>query len=241
MFVGHYGPAFAGKALKQSVPLWILFLAAQLLDVFWAIFVLLGIEKVRIVPGFTATNPLDLYYMPYTHSLDAALLWSIGAAVAYYLFCKKDGWTAATVAGVVVYSHWILDVLVHRRDMPLYDNSDKIGLGLWNHPLVAFVLELAVLFLGIYFYLKRTKPVEVGGRYGMLMFGLVMLAVQAYVFFGLPPPSDKAAASIALVLYFAFAGVAYRLEGKRAPRSSHHTSREGSKPWQASFKSHRGN
>jgi hypothetical protein len=81
MFVGHYGPSFAAKALKRPIPLWVLFLAVQLLDVFWSIFVLLGIEKVRIVPGITATNPLDLYYMPYTHGLDAAVLWSWAAGL----------------------------------------------------------------------------------------------------------------------------------------------------------------
>ena len=64
MFVGHYGPSFAGKAIEKSIPLWVLFLAVQLPDVFWSILVLLGIEKVRIVPGITKTNPLDLYYMP---------------------------------------------------------------------------------------------------------------------------------------------------------------------------------
>jgi hypothetical protein len=219
MFVGHYGPGFAGKALKQSVPLWVLLLAAQLLDVFWATFVLLGIEKMRIIPGYTATNPLDLYYMPYTHSLDGALLLSIGAGVAYYLLRRKHGWAAATVVGGVVFSHWVLDVLVHRPDMPLYDNSAKIGLGLWNYPLIAFVLELAVLFIGIYFYMKGTKPVARGGHYGVLIFALVMVGVHAYAFFGLPPVSDKAVAASALVVYFAFAGVAGWLERKRAPRS----------------------
>src|SRR6266576_3154864 len=83
MFVGHYGVSFAAKKAEPGVPLWVLFIAVQLLDVLWAPFVLLGIEKVRIVPGITASNPLDLYYMPYTHSLVAAILWSLGAYVAY--------------------------------------------------------------------------------------------------------------------------------------------------------------
>jgi hypothetical protein len=86
MFVGHYGPSFAAKAMRESIPLWVLFIAVQLLDVFWGIFVLLGIERARIVPGITATNPLDLYYMPYTHSLTGAVLWSISATVVYYLW-----------------------------------------------------------------------------------------------------------------------------------------------------------
>ena len=217
MFVGHYGPSLAAKAARNSIPLWVLFIAVQLLDVFWSFFVLLDIEKVRIVPGITATNPLDLYYMPYTHSLVGAVLWSIAAGIAYYVFCKADGRSAAAFVGVAVFSHWILDFLVHRPDLPLYDNSFKVGLGLWNYPVFAFPLEIAVLFSGMYLYTKTTKTVARGGHFGIVIFGLVMLAVQAFVFFGPPPTSDKAAAVTALILYFAFAGIAYWLEGKRAP------------------------
>jgi hypothetical protein len=86
MFVGHYGPGFAIKSSDRSIPLWLLFIAVQFVDVLWGVFVLLGVEKVRIVPGITATNPLDLYYMPYTHSLVATIVWTgvvrIGMRVA---------------------------------------------------------------------------------------------------------------------------------------------------------------
>jgi hypothetical protein len=95
MFVGHYGPAFAIKAIRPSIPLWLLFVAVQLVDVGWALLVLLGIEKVRIVPGMTASNPLDLYYMPYTHSLAAAALWAgaaISALVSYVVFAAVALW-----------------------------------------------------------------------------------------------------------------------------------------------------
>src|ERR1039458_8782378 len=173
MFVGHYGPSLAAKALKKSIPLWVLFIAAQLLDVFWSIFVLLGIEKVRIVPGITATNPLDLYYMPYTHGLIGSILWAIAASIAYYVFRKVDGLAAATLVGATVFSHWVLDWLVHRQDLPLYDNTLKVGLGLWNYPVFAFVLEVAILLGGMYLYLKTTKSVARGGRYGMVIFGFV--------------------------------------------------------------------
>src|SRR6476620_6734044 len=101
MFVGHYGVSFAARRLDHSPPLWLLFLAVQLLDVLLAPFVLLGIEKVRIVPGITAANPLDLYYMPYTHSLLAALLWSAGALLAYRLLGpRRSGSMAAVVVGL---------------------------------------------------------------------------------------------------------------------------------------------
>lgn len=220
MFVGHYGPSLAAKAAKNPIPLWILFVAVQLLDVFWSIFVLLGIEKVRIAPGITATNPLDLYYMPYTHSLLGAMLWSIAAGVAYYVFRRAEGWSAGAIVGAAVLSHWVLDWFVHRPDLPLYDNSFKVGLGLWNHPAFAFTLEIAVLFGGMGLYMKTTKAVARSGRFGIVIFGFVMLAVQAYVFFGPPPASDKAAAITALVSYLAFAGIAYWLEGKRALRAA---------------------
>jgi len=217
MFVGHYGPSFAGKALARSIPLWVLFLAVQLLDVFWSIFVLLGIEKVRIVPGITATNPLDLYYMPYTHSLAGSILWSLAAAIVYRVIAGTDGWAAPGVVGAAVFSHWLLDLLVHRPDLALYDDSLKVGLGLWNFPILASALEVVFLFGGMYLYLRRTKPTGRGGWYGwMVIFGLAMLVVQAGAFFGPPPGSDKAAAISALSFYAAFAAVAYLLE-----RSAH--------------------
>src|SRR5712691_6536780 len=198
MFVGHYGPSFAAKALKRPIPLWVLFLAVPLLDVFWSIFVLLGVEKVRIVPGFTATNPLDLYYMPYTHSLDGAILWAIAAGVGYWVFRKADGWSAAAIIGAAVLSHWVLDLVVHRPDLPLYDNRLKVGFGLWDRPIAAFALEIVFLFGGMYLYWAATEAVNRVGRYGTAVFGLVMIAIQAFVFFGPPPTSDRAAAIAAL-------------------------------------------
>jgi len=216
MFVGHYGPGFAAKALDKKIPLWLLFLAVQLVDVVWAILVLLGIEKVRIVPGITVTNPLDLYYMPYTHSLLAALLWSVAALLIYRYASRLGNWFSATLVGLAVLSHWVLDLVVHRPDLPLYDNTMKVGLGLWNYPVLSSALEAALLFGGMFFYYKTTRPVSRGGRYGMIIFGFVMLAVQFSVFFGPPPPSDKAVAIMALFSYVVFTLVAWWLERKRA-------------------------
>src|SRR6266508_4937106 len=178
MFVGHYGVSFAAKKAEPAIPLWVLFIAVQLLDVLWAPFVLLGIEKVRIVPGFTATNPLDLYYMPYTHSLVAALLWSGAAfAAARRLPKVETGTRAALLVALAVFSHWILDLIVHVRDLPLVDDTAKVGLGLWNHRAVAFLLEAGVLFGGMSLYL-RAQP---RGRVSLVVFGLVLLGIQASV------------------------------------------------------------
>jgi hypothetical protein len=219
MFIGHYGPSFASKAWIRSVPLWVLFLAVQLVDVFWSIFVLLGIEKVRIVPGITATNPLDLYYMPYTHSLPATLIWSVIAAVGYRILWRVSDWRAPAIVGGAVFSHWVLDLLVHRPDLPLYDDTLKVGLGLWDYPVLAFAMEIALLFGGMILYLRSTTPKDNIGRYGMVVFGVVAVAMQSVVFFGAPPTSPEAAAAIALVSYFGFAAVVYWLEGKRVIRA----------------------
>jgi len=202
MFVGHYSVAFAAKKADASIPLWVLFLAVQWLDVMWAPLVLLGIEKVRIVPGFTATNPLDLYYMPYTHSLVAAILWS-AAVAGVYAAIRHANTRTSLLLGLAVFSHWILDFIVHVPDMPLYDNSSKVGLGLWNAPILAFGLEAALLFGAIAMYLRA------GYARGpaIITFGVVMLGIQAYVFFGPPPASPSAAAASALAAYGLFAVV----------------------------------
>jgi hypothetical protein len=216
MFIGHYGPSFACKAWKPVVPLWVLFVAVQLVDIVWAVLVLLGIEKVRIVPGITATNPFDLYYMPFTHSLPGAIFWSVGAAIVYRVVAPAQKWTAAAIVGSAVFSHWVLDLVVHRPDLPLYDDAYKVGFGLWNYPAIAFLLEIALLFGGIALYLRVTQPIDAIGRYGMTVLGLFAVALQAYVFFGPPPVSDTAFALTALVLYFVFAVLVYWLEGKRS-------------------------
>ena len=147
MFVGHYGRSFAIRAVRPEIPLWVLFVAAQLVDIAWTLLVLAGIEKLRVVPGFTAANPLDLYYMPYTHSLVAAVLWALAAAIVCRWVFRWRGWVVAAWVGVAVLSHWVLDLLVHRPDLPLYGNSAKVGLGLWNFlgiSLAAFMLLMQV-------------------------------------------------------------------------------------------------
>jgi hypothetical protein len=212
MFVGHYGVSFAAKGVDRTIPLWVLFLAVQLLDILWAPLILLGIEKVRIAPGITASNPLDLYYMPYTHSLVAALFWSCVAGLAYQFVARPARRQASAVVGFAVFSHWILDFVVHRPDLPLYDNTAKVGLGLWNAPALAFGLEAALLFGGIWFCLRG----RLARSLGTMVFGVLMLAIQAYVFFGPPPASDRAAAWTALVAYAVFATVIWWLLDRRA-------------------------
>lgn len=212
MFSGHYGVSFAAKRAEPSIPLWVLFLAAQCLDILWAPFILTGIEKVRIVPHFTGTNALDLYYMPYSHSLVAAVFWSCVGGILYQLMARPSRRQASVVVGLAVFSHWVLDLIVHVPDLPLYDNSAKVGMGLWNAPVLALCLEAALLLGGIWLCLREQLV-----RRGTLMFGVLMLAIQAYnTFFAPPPTSDRAIAATALIAYAMFAIVIWWLEDRRS-------------------------
>jgi hypothetical protein len=214
MFVGHYGPSFLAKRLAPAIPLWILFLAVQLLDVFWAIFIFLGVERVRIVPGFTETNALDLYYMPYTHSLPGALAWAAAAAILYRLVTGSG--REGVLVGAAVFSHWPLDLLVHRPDLALYDNAAKVGLGLWDYPYLTLVVEGTLLLAAMGLYLARSRPLTSRARYSIPVFGLAILLMQAGMLFSPPPSSDRAMASTALIAYALLAAAIAWLERGRA-------------------------
>ncbi len=172
MFIGHYGASLAAKRLSPRLSLAVLFLAVQFLDVLFSVFVLLGIEKMAIVHGFTAYNPYDLYWMPYSHSLVGALAWSVLAAGIYWLaarrFPSRVRRLAAGVLGAAVFSHFVLDVPVHTPDLPLWPGAGapRIGLGLWNHRWATIVAELAVLAAGGLIYLRRSRPRSGGVRLG---------------------------------------------------------------------------
>ena len=208
MFVGHYGPSFAAKSIETKIPLWLLFIAVQFVDVLWGIFVLLGIEKVRIVPGITASSPLDLYYMPYTHSLAGALGWS---AVAY-LLCQTvprfRGQRIGLMVAAAVFSHWILDLIVHRPDLALYDSVFKMGFGLWNYRIPAFILEMAVLFAGAAMYIRT-----VSRKWKVIAYVAVLAVLQFVGTFSFPPPiSDRVGAMTALFFYILLAAIAWWVE-----------------------------
>ena len=213
MFLGHYGPSFLAKRAEQTIPLWVLFIAVQLMDVCWGVFVLLGIENVRIVPGFTKTNALDLYYMPYTHSLPGAVAWATLAGIAYLLLSRsKQG---GLLVGVAVFSHWPLDLLVHRPDLALYDNAAKVGFGLWDYPLLTLAIEGALVLGGLAVYMVSTRALKSSARYAMPLFVCAGLGLQTAMTFGPPPSSDRAMAVTALVAYALLAGVIAWLEKDR--------------------------
>ena len=214
MFVGHYSASFLGKAAAPRVPLWVFILAAQLVDVAWAIFIVTGIERFHLDPSLPS-NPLVLDHMPYTHSLVATLAWAALAAGAV-MVAGYGSSRAALVVALVVVSHWGLDVLVHRPDMTITGGEPKLGLGLWNQPTLAFALE--VLFLagaaGIYTVAAR---VDERTRQAVVRGVVVLIALQTATMLGPIPPSPTALVlsvlTSFLVVTWATARAERRLEG----------------------------
>jgi hypothetical protein len=215
MFIGHYGPAFGGKAALSQIPLWVLFIAVQWMDVVWSVFVRTGIEHVRIVPGYTEGSPLELYDMPYTHGLVGALILSalLGAIVA--LFMRDNKRAAFFVVAACVFSHWILDLVVHMPDLWIYDGV-KVGFGLWRWLWISLPLELASLFIGAWLYTSAV-PARGYGNAVLWAFVALMAGVEFYAAFGPAPASPIAAAQTALVAYGALALVAGLVDLTRKP------------------------
>ena len=181
MFIGHYSVAFAVESGKNKIPLWVLFVAVQFLDYIWATLVLLGIEKLRVTKGFTAGSMLDSYFHPYSHSLITAILWSCVAAIVYKPICSWLGFvytkSAALIIGVAVFSHWILDLIAHPRDLAIYDNTWKVGFGLWNYRDTEFALEIGLLGAGILLYLTRNVMPAIR-KGAVVAFGAALVVIQ---------------------------------------------------------------
>lgn len=215
MFIGHYGPAFGAKAALKQIPLWVLFIAVQWMDVIWSIFVLTGIEKVRIVPGLMEGSPLDLYYMPYTHGLVGALVLSaiLGTIVAFFM--RENRRAAFWIVGACVFSHWLLDLVVHRPDLWIYDGV-KLGFGLWRWVWISLPLELASLLIGAWIY-ARYVPARRYGNVVLWIFVVLMSAVEIYGVFGRAPASPAAEAQTALLAYGVLALVAGLVDLTRKP------------------------
>jgi hypothetical protein len=212
MFVGHYGVSFAARRIGRRVPLWVWFVAVQWMDIVWSVLVLLGVEKLRIVPGFTQANALDLYYMPYTHGLPGSIVLSFILGLIAALFIPGNRATTILLLAAASFSHWVLDLLVHVPDLPLYDNAAKAGFGLWRHVVLSFPLELLVLGLGAWLYARTATFANAKGRYLFSAFVVFLAAVQVYANFGPPPSSPDAMAATALALYATLAFMAAWVE-----------------------------
>lgn len=193
MFIGHAALALAAKPLAPRAGFGVALAATYWLDLVWPVLVLLGIERVEVDPGNTAFTPLDFVHYPWTHSLAAALAWSAVLGLA----CWKLGRRAMLVMGLLVFSHWVLDALSHRPDLPLWPGtSTMVGLGLWNSVAGTLAVESALIAVGIALYVRHAA------RTTLAFWLLIGFFVVAYLgaAFG-PPPSAAAVAGSALALW----------------------------------------
>jgi hypothetical protein len=199
MFVGHTAIALAAKAKAPRVSLGWLVAAAFALDLLWPLFLVLGIERVSIVPGATAFNALVFDSYPWSHSLLMACIWALcGAGVAHWLGMSTRG---AGLIAAVVFSHWILDWVSHIPDLPLWPGrSPLLGLGLWNSVFWTLLVEGGLFLAGIVFYVRNTRPVDRVGSIGLWSFLIVSAAMWASSPWSSPPPSPQALA------WFSFGG-----------------------------------
>jgi hypothetical protein len=220
MFIGHFAPGFAAAAHPKAPPLPVLIIASQLVDIAFFMFVPLGIESMRVTPGISVMNPMDLYHMPLTHSLLGACAW--GLAFALLLRACRIGWTGAAIGGAVVVSHWFFDLLVHVSDLTLAGSPPKLGLGLWNYPGIEMPLEIGLLLVGVSIYASAHRP---GWRLWILV--ALLLALQAVNWFGAPPVTvDASLWGSALVAFAVSALMAWWISHKSdGPPAVHQRSR----------------
>jgi len=202
MFIGHYGPALAAKGFAKTVPLWVLFVAAQWVDFLWAGFVIIGIEKVRIIEHFFGLSPLDLYFMPYSHGLPSAILLSlfIGGVVAALLPGNRV--VIVVAVALTAFSHWLGDLIVHRPDLPLIFDEMKVGFGLWANPYVSVPVEIGLMFLGLWIYDRAAPSPTRAGTIALWTLGFFMAALQIQnTFFAEHPASAEGFARLSLFGY----------------------------------------
>jgi hypothetical protein len=193
MFIGHFGLGFGAKRVAPKVSLGSLFFAAQFLDLLWPALLLLGAEKVRIVPGATVVTPLVFEHYPISHSLIAVLGWAGLAGGSHYLL-KRNG-VAAVVLGALVMSHWALDVIVHQPDLPLFPGSvTKVGLNGWSSLPLTLLIEGSLFAFGVWSYCRTTRPRDAIGRWGLVALVVFLTAIYAGSLLSPPPPSPEAVA-----------------------------------------------
>jgi hypothetical protein len=196
MFIGHLALGLAAKRVMPGASLAVLFSAAQLADLLWPVLLALGIEQVRIDPGNTAFTPLDFVSYPYSHSLVLLVVWGVAFGLVYQWLAPAR--RAAVVIAALVVSHWVLDVVTHRPDMPIYPGGPKLGLSLWNSIPATLAVELTMYAVGLAIYIRTTRARDAVGRW--LFVALAIFLPLGYVAaVGTAPPSIQILSVTALV------------------------------------------
>jgi len=193
MFIGHFAVGFAAKKFAPRTSMAALLSAPLFLDLLWPVFLLLGWEHVRLDPGNTRYTPLDFYDYPWSHSVLMSIVWATAFTLIYHFMAHYWPGTIAIWIGVV--SHWFLDWISHRPDMPLYPGGDtRLGLGLWNSIVGTMVVEIVMLVIGVWLYVHSTSARDRIGRYAFAAYIAFLLVVYIGDRFSGPPPSVEAIA-----------------------------------------------
>jgi len=190
MFIGHFALGFAAKRVVPRVSLAVLFIAAQLADLLWPVLVLTGFEQVRIAPGITAFTPLDFVSYPWSHSLLLLVVWGLCLGAVYRGIA--GGRRTFLVLALLVVSHWVLDWITHRPDMPLYPGGPKVGLGLWNSVPATIVVETLLYAAGLFVYVRATRARTAAGRWGLISLAATLVVIYAANILSGAPPSVTA-------------------------------------------------
>lgn len=214
MFIGHFGVGLAAKKIDKKPSLGTLFMAAQFIDLLWPILLLLGLEHVIIEPGNTAVTPLNFVDYPISHGFFSVLIWSILFGLVYYII--KRNVKSSLVLGALVMSHWILDLITHRPDLPLFPWSDvKVGLGLWNSVALTIIVEGLIFIGGAYLYMKTTRAENRKGSIGLWSLLIFLAVIYVSNIFGPPPPAEGPIAILGLAQWLLIAW-AYWIDKNRS-------------------------
>jgi FtsH-binding integral membrane protein len=216
MFLGHYGAGLSFKKAAPPISLGLFFIAVQFLDLLWPTFLLLHIEHVQITANKSQPIPLIFTDYPYSHSLLMALLWSALFFVVYWL--ARKNLRQAVILGLAVFSHWVLDLIVHLPDLPLYPGSSvELGLELWRFPVVTAVIEGLIFFFGLFLYFKSTKAKNKTGSIVFWVLVILLLVSHIANLFSPPPPSVEAIAWAGQAMWL-FVLLAFWADKNRVPR-----------------------
>lgn len=214
MFIGHYGVGLVLKKKAPQIPLWLLFVAVQFVDILAFILVILGIERINYQPNANPFLRTDIAYLPFSHSLFTNIVWT---GLVFFIFWKWKNKTWGTILALGVISHWFLDLLVHTPDLPLFFNQIKVGFGLWLFPWISFLIEIGMLIGGAVFLYRKSfwtlRP--------LVLTGLILFSYYQMIF--TPEPeiirsNMPLRALVVLISYLVFIALAFWCEPKNPIR-----------------------